>query len=347
MNQGRHVTSELFDPFVPLGSLRPEAKQRLIRTSAILDLTAGQTLFHAGGGDGRACFLLDGELELLGDSGSKLLCSDSPEAAYRVGYPQPNRYEAKCLSAVRCLAIDSHLLDLVFTLDQADAVEVGELSRDTQLNSEDWMTRLLQTPAFQMVPPSNLQAIFMRMQRVETKSGEVVIRQDDPGDYFYVITEGRCLVTREQAHQRPIRLAELEAGSCFGEEALISEAPRNATVTMLTAGSLMRLAKSDFQTLLNKPLTRYVSMPEAEAMIEKGEASFLDVRLPSEFVKGHIDGSLNLPLYMLRLKLSQLSKNATYVCVCDTGRRSSVAAFVLIQKGYEACTLAHGLEASR
>ena len=349
MNPSMRVTPELFDAFVPLGSLRPEAKRGLVRSSTVLSLTAGQILFRTEGREERAFFLLEGELALRDAAGTTVaqVRGGSPEAAHRLGYPSPQRYEAKCLSAVRCLAVDSQLLDVMLTWDQTDSVEVGELSRDSQVDSDDWMTRLLQTPAFQMVPPSNLQAIFMRMQSMEAKPGDVVVRQDEPGDYFYVITEGRCLVTREQAHQRPIRLAELESGSCFGEEALISDAPRNATVTMLTGGSLMRLAKSDFHTLLKEPLTRHLSLPEAEAMVETGKASFLDVRLPSEFINGHLSGSINLPLYMLRLKLPQLSKDKTYVCVCDTGRRSSVAAFVLIQKGYEACTLAHGLEAGR
>jgi rhodanese-related sulfurtransferase len=48
---------------------------------------------------------------------------------------------------------------------------------------------------------------------------------------------------------------------------------------------------------------------------------------------------------MLRMKLAQLDPATAYVVVCDTGRRSSVAAFVLIEKGYEAYTLENGLPA--
>ncbi|MGQ0528224.1 MAG: cyclic nucleotide-binding domain-containing protein [Panacagrimonas sp.] len=349
MNSSARVTPELFDHFVPLNSLRPEAKRGLARNSNILNLAEGQTLFQAGGREERAFFLLDGDLALHDEAGTVVsqVRGGSPEAAHRVGYPSPHRFEARCVNAVRSLAVDSQLLDVMLTWDQTDAVEVGELSRDSQVDAEDWMTRLLQTPAFQMVPPSNLQAIFMRMQQVDAKAGEVIVRQDESGDYFYVITQGRCLVTREQPHQRPIRLAELETGSCFGEEALISDAPRNATVSMITGGSLMRLAKADFHTLLKEPLTRHLSLAEAEALVEGGRATFLDVRLPSEFANGHLKGSQNLPLYLLRLRLPQLPKTSTYICICDTGRRSSVAAFVLIQKGYEACTLAHGLEAGR
>ena len=121
------------------------------------------------------------------------------------------------------------------------------------------MTTLLQTKAFHKIPPANIQAIFMRLQQVNYKAGDVVIKQGEEGDYFYVITRGRCVVTRETPlNKEGIRLAELQVGDTFGEEALISEAKRNATVTMETDGSLMRLGKEDFRTLLNEPMLDWV-----------------------------------------------------------------------------------------
>ena len=111
------------------------------------------------------------------------------------------------------------------------------------------MTALLQTKAFHRIPPANIQAIFMRMQRVDYRAGEVVIKQGDDGDYFYVIVKGTCAVTRETPlNSDGIKLAELGIGDTFGEEALISDAKRNATITMLTDGALMRLGKEDFRS---------------------------------------------------------------------------------------------------
>ena len=48
-------------------------------------------------------------------------------------------------------------------------------------------------------------------------------------------------------------LAELKTGDSFGEEALISESTRNATITMITDGVLMKLAKDTFVELVKKP----------------------------------------------------------------------------------------------
>src|SRR3546814_125144 len=102
------------------------------------------------------------------------------------------------------------------------------------------MTRLLQMRSFQMVPPANLQAMFMRLQKFDAEPGQVIVKQGEPGDFFYVIVSGRCIVTREQPNQKAVRLAEIDAGSCFGEEALIADERRNASVTTQPRAPLMR-----------------------------------------------------------------------------------------------------------
>jgi rhodanese-related sulfurtransferase len=207
------------------------------------------------------------------------------------------------------------------------------------------MTNLLQTKAFHKIPPANIQAIFMRMQRVDYKPGEIVIKQGDEGDYFYVIVKGKCAVTRETPlNKEGIKLAELGIGDTFGEEALISDAKRNASVAMVTEGALMRLAKQDFRTLLNEPMLEWVDMDEARTLVSQG-GKWLDVRLPSEFENYRLDGALNLPLYFIRLKLKTLERDVHYIVCCDTGRRSSAGAYILSERGFRASVLRGGLMA--
>ncbi len=196
----------------------------------------------------------------------------------------------------------------MITWDQTGTYEVEELQ--TQLNGgtngDDWMTTLLQTRSFHRIPPANIQAIFMRMQRVPYLAGDVIIKQGDEGDYFYVIVKGQCVVTRETPLNRDgIKLAELGVGDTFGEEALIAEAKRNATITMQTDGVLMRLAKDDFRELMNEPLLQWANYDQARDIVARG-GRWLDVRLPSEHQNQSIEGSLNIPLYFIRLKLSTL-----------------------------------------
>jgi rhodanese-related sulfurtransferase len=114
---------------------------------------------------------------------------------------------------------------------------------------------------------------------------------------------------------------------------------------MSTDGTLMRLGKSDFQTLLNEPLLQWVDYPQALEIVAAG-GKWLDVRLPSEFQNFRIDGAVNIPLYFIRLKLNALDKNTQYVVCCDTGRRSSAAAYILSERGFEAYVLKGGLAAT-
>jgi Rhodanese-related sulfurtransferase len=153
-------------------------------------------------------------------------------------------------------------------------------------------------------------------------------------------------VTRESPlNKEGVKLAELSMGDTFGEEALISDAKRNASVTMLTDGVLMRLGKEDFRSLLNEPLLHWVDYAQAKQIIASG-GKWLDVRLPSEFDQYHAEGALNIPLYSLRLKMKSLDRETHYVVCCDTGRRSSACAYILSERGYQASVLKGGLVAT-
>ena len=93
------------------------------------------------------------------------------------------------------------------------------------------------------------------------RKGDTIVNQGEAGDYYYVLTEGEARVTRT------VELATLEPGRSFGEEALLSGSKRNASVTMLTDGVVMRLSKDDFNELLKEPLLSRVSPDEARLRI--------------------------------------------------------------------------------
>lgn len=338
------ATLELFKHYVPLNALREESRTELAKKASIRTFACGHYLFKVGDAASEALFLLAGELVLEDASGRPVaeLRGGEPSASHRIAHQSPRKVSARCRTQVQCLSLDAGLLDVMLTWDQTGTFEVHEITA-SDVPQDDWMGRLLQMRTFQLIPPSNLQAMFMRMEERSVEAGQVIVKQGDEGDYFYVLMDGRCIVTREQPRQKAVRLAELEPGACFGEEALISDAKRNATVTMLTRGRLMRLSKEDFRRLLNDPLTRKLGFADAQAMVASGKARWLDVRLPSEFQNYSLPGSISIPLYMLRMKLGQLQADLTYICVCDTGRRSSVASFVLTEKGFDAYVLDGGL----
>jgi rhodanese-related sulfurtransferase len=111
---------------------------------------------------------------------------------------------------------------------------------------------------------------------------------------------------------------------------------------MNTDGTLMRLAKDDFIELLKKPIIKSVNCNDAEAMIKEG-AVWLDVRLLSEHQNKKITGSINIPLFLLRLNADKLSAEHKYIVYCDTGSRSASATYILNERGYDAYLLEGGL----
>ncbi len=333
----------------PLSGLKQENLHALIEKSRVETVGEGEAIFEVGDEKKVSVYLLTGDVELLNAKGTavKIIRAGSEEARHPLAPMLPRKLTARAASAVEYVSFDSDLLDVMLTWDQTGSYEVGELRAEQVVDEEDdWMTTLLQTKAFHKIPPANIQAIFMRMQRVNYKAGDTVIKQGGEGDYFYVITSGRCAVTRETPlNKEGIKLAELRVGDSFGEEALISEANRNATVTMLTDGTLMRLGKEDFNTLLNEPMLQWVDLKQAEKIVTDG-GKWLDVRLPSEFENVSIEGAVNIPLYFIRLKLRTLDPDLKYVVVCDTGRRSSAAAYVLNERGIDSYVLKGGLTSS-
>jgi CRP-like cAMP-binding protein len=348
MSADAAVDPAIFASLVPLNGLREESQRDLAKKATINVARTGDYLFKVGEQAKSAVFLLSGEIHMEDATGKAIarLRSTDPSAAHRIAHQSPRKVSAKCVSEVKFLSIDASLLDVMLTWDQTGSFEVAELKTDGESAGDDWMAKLLQMKTFQMVPPSNLQAMFMRMQEVKVDPGNVIVKQGEDGDFFYVIMSGKCMVTREQPNSKPVRLAELEAGTCFGEEALISDAKRNASVTALNKTSLMRLSKEDFRKLLNDPLSRRLNFAAAKKEVEAGKAKWLDVRLPSEFQNNALPGAVNLPLYILRMKLATLDPKTKWIVCCDTGRRSSVAVFVLTQKGYDAYVLDKGIPAT-
>jgi CRP-like cAMP-binding protein len=337
----------LLRAFSPLDGLKAENLHALAKKTSLREMPGGRMLFKEGDNDKRTYFLVSGTVEIFDADGVLQTIHGGTQGARNALAPTlPRRFGARAVDEIRYIAIDSDLLDVMLTWDQTGSYEVSELHGSEPGSGDDWMTTLLQTKAFHRIPPANIQAIFMRMQRLNYRAGDLVIKQGDEGDYFYVIVSGRCSVTRETPlNKEGIKLAELGMGDTFGEEALISEAKRNATVTMLVEGTLMRLGKQDFNTLLNEPMLQWVDYEQAKQIVAKG-GKWLDVRLPSEFQNMHIEDAVNIPLYFIRLKLNAIDKGTSYVLCCDTGRRSSAGAYILSERGFDTYVLKGGLAAT-
>ena len=327
---------------IPLNSLSDKHFDEISSNLAVTTVSAGDYLFGAGDTDNRSVYLLDGEISFLDNSGrvTGMVTAGTEPARYPLANRQPRMVTARAAARSVIATIDSSLLDVLLTLDQSVEPRAADVSTDA---GQDWMTRVLQSEAFIKIPPADIQRLLSRLESVVVGAGDTVIKQGDEGDYFYIIREGTCSVTRQSRRDGwEVPLAELASGDCFGEEALVSDARRNATITMLTDGNLMRLSKDNFLELLKKPLVHYVTYDRARDMVSDG-ATWLDVRLRDEYANYALNDSMNIPLAEIRDQATELLPGRQYIICCNTGRRSAAAAFLLSQRGFEVYVLENGL----
>jgi rhodanese-related sulfurtransferase len=306
--------------------------------------------FRVKGIAGQLVFLLKGELALiLGNGSSEVVVGGTPEARHPVGRKTPFA-SAKAITDVELLRIDEDLLDIMLTWDQlAAADKTGARGAEADAPSmSNWAIlsgvfsiNNLKSGAFAQLPAAHINEMLKRFQRVAVRRGQVVLREGEEGDYYYVLEAGKCIVERSVGGVA-MKLAELKSGDAFGEEALVANAKRNATVTMLTEGSLFRLAKEDFNELLKKPLLQSVTMEQARSKIAAG-GQWIDTRYPSEYQYDKLPGAINIPLSEVRNAVKVLDRSREYVLYCQSGRRSSAAAFLLAQRGFRAFVLEGGL----
>ena len=87
------------------------------------------------------------------------------------------------------------------------------------------------------------------------EEGQVVIKQGDVGDNFYLVESGEAVVTQTDEHGKDHVLVTLKKGSYFGELALINDKPRAATVTAKGRLKVALLGKKAFSRLLGPVIT--------------------------------------------------------------------------------------------
>lgn len=342
---------DLIKMLVPVNELSPQSQSEVINIAKLFYYKKKELVFKQGDKDSYTYYLLDGEIELLADkSVQSILVSATESAMYAMARLQPRQYSAKAKTDIVVMRLNRGSLDRLIVADQeqksggytgeSDQVEVADIGAE---DSGDWMTKMLQSELFSRLPTANIQQLFVLLEPVEYKKGDAVITQGDIGDNYYIIQDGRCEVARAPSPgTKPIKLAELRAGDSFGEEALLTNAKRNASITMVTDGVLMQLSKDNFINLIKKPSLEEVTYEEGKKLVEQG-GSWLDVRFPNEYQESCIEGSINIPLNILRMQTEKLQQDKKYIIYCDTGGRSSAATFLLTDRGFNVCFLKNGL----
>ena len=325
--------------FIPFEDM-PDSLVSELAGSFLLETSPASTcVFERESKVEKARFLLSGQVSLArseheqstldGDAYENFMALDSSHTRHRYTVTARN----ECQFAV----VDRRYLELMTTW-----AEIA-LSQNLPQGQGDWLVHLLACKVFDRIPAGNIQELLHRFEERPVNMGDVIIQEGDTGDEFYVIKRGKALVTAS-SHETP--LAALTDGDMFGEDALISDLPRNATVTMSSYGELMVLPKEDFIELLSQPALEYVDHPQLERLIRNSDTGvvLLDVRQPREVQFDPMLPGRNIPLSELRQRLPGLSRDYCYVVMGEG--RGEAAAYVMSEAGYRVKVLVKELPAS-
>ncbi len=251
-----------------------------------------------------------------------------------------SRVRVRAITNISFLQINADKVDELVGWNQHFSREMEgnpELSRRMKL--------IKKIGVFHQVPLINVITAFRKMVLIDVAAGETIIQQGDEGDSYYLIDSGEAEVIRtDPLTDETACVSTLGPGDAFGEEALVQDGYRNATVNMVTPGKLLKLDKANFNELLKSSVVREVLPDQALEMVKGGSAVWLDCRYDKEYEESRISGTLFAPLDKIRSNLFNLDPKRTYVVYCRSGRRSQAAAFLLKERHINAVSLHGGIK---
>ncbi len=116
----------------------------------------------------------------------------------------------------------------------------------------DALDALRAIPLFSHVADNDLEQIASHLIERRYPRNTTIVEEGLPGDYMYILREGRVKVTKLSEDGREKILAFFEAGQFVGEMALLERAPRSASVKTLTPVRVLALSRADFTGLIRK-----------------------------------------------------------------------------------------------
>ncbi len=113
---------------------------------------------------------------------------------------------------------------------------------------------LRKSPLFQGLSDDELQQLMDNAKPVTLRAGEVLMKQGEPGDSAFVVVKGIFEITK-QSGPSVIKIDVRNPGDVLGEMALLSQAPRSATVTSATDSEALCISQQAFENLLSSSST--------------------------------------------------------------------------------------------
>lgn len=321
----------------PFHILNAQNLLQAAESMVIRRLEAGRTLTLQASGNCRIAYGLGGRLRIQDGDGPVLYStgiSRHPIANTRSGNPVSITAEQPSELG---LIDGSQIEDLLFW-DQTARFALEQCDECGQR-----LEQVKQCPTFHRISPELLPEVVACMQPQTVAAGDEVVRQGEPGEAFYLLTEGRAEVWEQDAYDPGLtKVNELGPGDGFGEQAIIMGASRSATVRMASDGKLLVLNGKDYRDLVAASSLVEIDPEQVAGMLDQGYR-LLDVRYEEENEESRIPDSQLIPLQRLRQRRDELQPDTPYVVYCRSGKRSAVAATLMGQFGIQAVSLRGGI----
>ena len=337
------INAEQLKDYFPFNKINPDFYSLLLTQFHPFEARKGDVISENGQALNQTLYLTRGVVYVTTESGREnTLKSKSLSAKYPIIDAQKStgaRIQAAS-KEVTGFAINARLLEHFQVWNRCHS----EAPLDSPLrNHKDyqWVLGLLNSRTVQMIPQGNVAELFSVLERVEVRQDDELMSEGEAGDFCYIIVEGEAGVFKCQSEGEQ-QVATLSNGDLFGESALVSNEPRDASVRMLSHGILMRLPGEVFRKLLKAHVVRWITAEKALQKIADG-ATLIDVREAEEYQQLGINGSLNIPLPELRQRSRQLNPDAPIITGSNMGSRCAAAAYTLANMGFDVYALQGGI----
>ena len=303
------------------------------------NMNSGETLFeHKNRSASTVFYLLSGQIELIQQHGHSLkISSGTSQAKHPIPVLTNKIIRAVVTSPLaEILSVDREFLDTVLVWDKTGIYQVEELNTDSDVSktTDDWMSRLIKANPFRSLPPTRIQQLFMKLERIAYRASDRVINQGDNVNYYYIIGSGVCEVSSSTYSGPMQRKIEIQTGDTFGEEYLITGTNSSLNIKMLTDGYLMRLDKDDFKNLIFNEVTKPVSAIQANKMLYEG-AVWIDGRDSNEGTTSHLSPAIKIPLHFNKDDTGKMKKDLRYIVESDNPLKSAAISYLLNKFGFD------------
>lgn len=330
------LPATLFKRLAPFHCLAQYRLNELLSEGRTFQIARGKTVFHAEALAQKAFFLLVGALAVETNGGQTHIVR--PDFSVEVAAIADDVLACRAHEDSIVFSVDRKQLDQYVCWSETQQAHALLLALNEETDTDSaWKQALLHSNLFNKVPPLNIALIYQLLKPMRVVAGEYIIKQGEIGDACYFIRQGEAEVSRVHSDGQHEVLASIGYGRCVGEDALIHDTQRNASVRMTTDGVIYSLAKQDFYQLLRQP--KFPSLALDQIRLGASDELVIDVRTELEAAHGGC-GGINVPLSVLPLYIKQnsayLAQFRRVLVYCDRGLRSQAAVWFLQQAGIDA-----------